>query len=635
MASFLNLYNHQFIRVGIAIPETKVADPNWNADQAIQLIQRANEQHAIAVLFPELSLSSYSCEDLFHQDALLQTCESQLARILDETKAIPIISIIGAPLRVEQALFNCAVVLCQGQILGIVPKTFLPNYREFYERRQFTPADAAIGQSIDLCGQSDIPFGSSLLFQSKEQPLFQFHVEICEDVWVPIPPSSFAALAGASVLMNLSASNITIGKAEYRRKLASSQSARCIASYLYSAAGTGESTTDLAWDGHALIYEDGSKIAESERFVYKEQLLLGELDLGRLQQERLRQTSFQQSKIKYKEQLQGFQRIHFSLPLPKKQKLLLKRHYERYPYVPSQQKKRDQRCYEAYQIQVQGLVKRMKSANITRLVIGVSGGLDSTHALIVCARAMDLLDLPREQILAYTMPGYATSARTLQQAYDLMEKLGCKAEMIDIKPSCEQMFKDIQHPYAEGKKVYDLTFENVQAGERTSHLFRLANHHQAMVVGTGDLSELALGWCTYGVGDHMSHYNVNASVPKTLIQYLIRWVAEKQEFGKQASKVLIDILETAISPELIPSDDESNQPSQKTEDTIGPYELQDFHLYYTLRFGFSPSKTAFLAYNAWHDKEHGDWPSLPEEKRNQYDLKDIKKIPGDFLVSLF
>ncbi|MCX8049398.1 MAG: NAD(+) synthase [Methylohalobius sp.] len=635
MLSFFNLYRHNFIRVAVAVPELKVADPAFNAQKTLALLEHAAERKACLVVFPELGLSAYSCEDLFHQEALLDGCLEGLAQILKATASLPLVAIVGLPLKVEQLLFNCAAVLHHGRILGVVPKTYLPNYREFYELRQFTPGDCALKDRVDLLDQRDVPFGSQLLFQAQTQPLFTFHVEICEDLWVPIPPSSYAALAGATVLVNLSASNITVAKADYRRQLAADQSSRCLAAYLYTAAGPGESTTDLAWDGQAMIYENGTLLAESERFALKPQLILGEIDLDRLVQDRMRQTSFGQARRRHLEELRRFRTISYELALPTQEKLLLERTYERFPFVPSDPKRRDERCHEVYEIQVHGLIKRLQSMGAKKVVIGVSGGLDSTQALIVCARAMDLLGLPRENILAYTLPGFATGQRTLNQAHRLMKAIGCKAHEIDIRPSCLKMLEDIGHPYAQGKPVYDLTFENVQAGERTSHLFRLANWHGAPVIGTSDLSELALGWCTYGVGDHMAHYHVNASVPKTLIQYLIHWVAETQLLGEQASIVLEEILATEISPELIPGDNGDGQPSQRTEELIGPYELHDFFLYYVLRFGYRPEKIAFLAWSAWHDVSSGNWPEVPESKRRGYSLAEIKRWLRVFLERFF
>ena len=632
---FLNLYNHGFVRAAVGIPEVRVADPAFNGARTIDLMARAEREKAVLLLFPELGLTAYSCEDLFHQQALLEGSLQALRDVLKASETLNLVAAVGMPLQVDDLLFNCAVVLSRGKILGIVPKTFLPNYREFYEYRQFAPASAARSTAVDLFDQRQIPFGEHLLFQCEARQESTFFVEICEDLWVPIPPSCNAALAGATIILNLSASNITIGKDEYRHSLVANQSARCLSSYLYAAAGPGESTTDLAWDGHAIIYENGTLVAESERFRYDSQLVVAELDLERLKLERMRQNSFGQSIQRHREELRQFRRIPFNIQLPETGRLLCKRNFERFPYVPSDPVLRDRRCYEAYNIQVQGLVKRLQSSRISKIVIGVSGGLDSTHALIVAARALDLLGLPRSNLLAYTMPGFATTQRTLANAKALMEAVGCSAGEVDIRPSCEQMLRDIGHPYSRGEPVYDVTFENVQAGERTSHLFRLANLHHGLVLGTSDVSELALGWCTYGVGDHMSHYSVNASVPKTLIQFLIRWVADTSQLGKKTSVILRSILETEFSPELIPGDPNGDQPGQRTEDIIGPYELQDFNVYYTARFGYLPSKIAFLAFCAWRDRTLGPWPDIPEGKRKQYSIAEIKRWLSVFAWRFF
>jgi NAD+ synthase (glutamine-hydrolysing) len=622
--SFFNLYRHNFARVAICIPEVRVADPAFNADRSVALLEEAGRRRAILALFPELGLSAYSCEDLFHQQALLDGAQAALGRIVTASREIPVVAVVGVPLVVDSLLYNCAVVVHGGRILGVTPKTYLPNYREFYELRQFTPGDVASRATIELLGQKDVPFGSRLVFQLENQPLFAFHAEICEDLWTPIPPSSYAALAGATVLLNLSASNIIVGKDGYRRELGSNQSARCLAAYLYSAAGFGESTTDLAWDGHGFVYENGSLLAESDRFAYGSQLVAADIDLDRIAQDRMRQNSFGESIRRHAQEVGKFRTVRFVAELPGDRELPLERPYERFPYVPSDPATRDARCQEVYDIQVHGLVKRLKSMGAERVVIGVSGGLDSTQALIVCARAMDVMGLPRANILAYTMPGFATGGRTLDQARRLMKAVGATAAEIDIRPACLQMLKDIGHPFARGEKVYDVTFENVQAGERTSHLFRLANLHRAPVVGTSDLSELALGWSTYGVGDHMSHYHVNASVPKTLVQYLVRYVARTGSLGADAAKVLIDVLDTEISPELVPGANGS-QPGQTSESVVGPYELQDFHLYYTLRFGYLPQKVAFLAWHAWRDRARGNWPDIPLARRNEYPLAEIKR----------
>jgi len=622
--SFFNLYSHNFVRVAVAIPEVRVADPAFNASQTIALMTEAADRRASLAIFPELGLSAYSCEDLFHQQALLDASEAALRSVTDASRSLPLAAVVGVPLQIDGLLYNCGVVVSRGKILGVAPKTFLPNYREFYELRQFTPGDFCPRDSIALCGQAEIPFGTGLLFRAREQALLTFFVEICEDLWTPVPPSSYAALAGATVLINLSASNITVGKDDYRRELVANQSGRCMAGYLYCAAGYGESTTDLAWDGHGMIYENGSRVAETERFQYRSHLVTGDLDLDRIVQDRMRTNSFGQSVARHADAVGAFRVVEVPIEPPRDALLPLERRYERFPYVPADPLTRDERCHEVYEIQVQGLVKRLNAMSARNVVIGISGGLDSTQALIVCARAMDVMGLPRANILAYTMPGFATSERTLDQSRRLMSAVGCTANEVDIRPSCMQMFRDIGHPFAEGKPVYDVTFENVQAGERTSHLFRLANVHNAPVVGTSDLSELALGWCTYGVGDHMAHYHVNASVPKTLIQYLIRYVARTSQLGQEVSAVLQDVLNTPISPELVPGKSEL-EPGQSTEAVVGPYELQDFNLYYTLRFGYLPSKVAFMAWCTWRDRNAGTWPDIPVDRRNQYVIGDIKR----------
>jgi NAD+ synthase (glutamine-hydrolysing) len=510
-----------------------------------------------------------------------------------------------------------------------VPKIHLPNYREFYEPRHFVSGDGATGE-ITVAGHR-APFGTDLLFAAADLPALVVHAEICEDVWVPIPPSGEAALAGATVLANLSASNITIGKAETRRLLCRSQSARCLAAYLYAAAGAGESTTDLAWDGQASVFENGTTLAETERFPADHAAAIADIDLDLLRQERLQMGSFDTNRRRYA--TRPFRTVGFRLDPPGGD-LGFRRRVERFPFVPADRERLEQDCYEAYNIQVSGLTQRLRATGIKRVVIGVSGGLDSTQALIVCAHAFDLLGLPRADIFAYTMPGFATSDLTKRNAVALMQSLGVTAEELDIKPAATRMLADIRHPYAGGKPVYDLTFENVQAGLRTDYLFRLANHHNGIVIGTGDLSELALGWCTYGVGDQMAHYNVNAGVPKTLIQHLIRWVIGSQQFGPAALETLDAILATEISPELIPAAE--GEAPQSTEAQIGPYALQDFTLFYTLRYGFPPSKIAFLALQAWEDADRGDWPPhFPPERRNTYDLKQIRHWLELFLRRFF
>jgi NAD+ synthase (glutamine-hydrolysing) len=599
--AFNSIYSHGFARVAVCIPGVRVADPRHNGERTVGLATRASERGAAVALFPELGLSAYSNEDLFHQDALLDATLEAAGQVLDASRTLTPILVVGVPLRLEGKLFNCAVAMYRGRLLGITPKTYLPNYREFYEKRQFTSGRDAMAREVEVLGQR-APFGNDLVYEVASVPGLAIAAEICEDLWAPIPPTTYAAFAGATVLLNLSASNIIIGKAEYRRSLCASQSGRTIAAYVYAAAGPGESTTDLAWDGHGLVFENHELLAESSRFATDEQVITADVDLDRLVQERMRMTSFNDAATEQRDRIRAIRRVPvpFEVPVGPGGNLPLDRVVERFPYVPSDPAVRDERCFETYNIQVQGLATRLRASGIKNVVIGLSGGLDSTQALIVAVKAMERLGLSRTNVLAYTMPGFATSERTRLNALALMEALGVAGEEIDIRPSCLQMLKDIGHPYARGELVYDVTFENVQAGERTSHLFRLANANNALVVGTGDLSELALGWSTYGVGDHMSHYAVNASVPKTLIQHLIRWVIATNQVGAEASGILQSIVETTISPELVPAGGERGaQPNQHTEQTIGPFELQDFNLYYISRFGFRPSKVAFLASHAW------------------------------------
>ena len=636
LQTFHSIYSHGFVRACVCVPFVRVADPVYNAEQTIGLARRASAQNAAVALFPELGISAYSNDDLFHQEALLDRVLDSLQSVVEASRELSPILLVGAPLRFEGKLFNCGVAVYRGRILGITPKTYLPNYREFYEKRQFTSGRLAVSREVQILGDT-VPFGSDIIFDATNVDDFSLHMEICEDVWTPIPPSTYAALAGATVLCNLSASNITIGKAEYRRDLCAGQSGKCVAAYLYSAAGPGESTTDLAWDGHALIYENNEKLAEAERFPQEEQIIFADIDLERLAQDRMRLGSFNDAVGDHLEKVRSIRRVKFEYSIPQGN-IALERNVERFPYVPDDARVRDEHCYEAYNIQVHGLMKRLSSTGIKKIVIGVSGGLDSTHALIVAAKTMDKLGLPRENILGFTMPGFATSNTTLRNALGLMKSLGITSHQIDIKPSCLQMMRDIGHPFINGEPTYDITFENVQAGERTSHLFRLANFHNGLVLGTGDLSELALGWCTYGVGDHMSHYNVNASVPKTLIQYLIRWVIGSGQFDQQTSGFLQGIVDTEISPELVPSSDneENGEPSQSTEAKIGPYELQDFNTYYITRYGMRPSKVAFLSLHAWGDKARGDYPfGLPPEKRNEYSIAQIKHWLEVFLFRFF
>lgn len=632
---FGSIYTHGFLRAAVCVPHVKVAAPTFNAERTIALAARASEMNATVALFPELGISAYSNDDLFQQDALLDASLDALAAVVAASRELGPLLLVGAPLKLNGMLFNCAVVIYRGTILGVVPKSYLPGYREFYEKRQFAAARDALHATARVLG-AEVPFGNDLIFETPTIPGFALHAEICEDLWTPLPPSTYAALAGATVLCNLSASNITIGKADYRRDLCAAQSGKCAAAYLYSAAGPGESTTDLAWDGHAMIYENNELLAESDRFARDEQVIVADIDLERLLQDRMRLTSFADAVHDHREELRRLRRVSFTFQIPD-QDIPLERAVERFPYVPNDMRLRDERCYEAYNIQVHGLIKRLEATGIERLVIGVSGGLDSTQALIVAARAMDRLGLPRTNILACTMPGFATSDRTYRNAWGLMRALGTTATEIDIRPSAIQMMKDIGHPFANGEPAYDVTFENVQAGERTSHLFRIANLQNGLVVGTGDLSELALGWATYGVGDHMSHYNVNASVPKTLIQHLLRWSIATAQFDTATSDFLQSILDTEISPELVPGAPGADAaPAQSTQERIGPYSLQDFNLYYITRYGFRPSKVAFLSHHAWNDRARGAWPDgFDESDREQYDLAVIKKWLAVFLFRFF
>ena len=630
---FASIYRHGFVRAAVCIPHLRVADPAFNAERTIALLRQAADAGAVLALFPELGLSAYSCDDLFHQEVLLDASLAALQAVLEASQDLAPLALVGLPLRIGGRLYNCAAVVHRGRLLGLVPKSYLPNYREFYEERHFAAAREAVEREVIVLGQR-VPFGDDLVFRAQGIPDLAIAAEICEDVWVPIPPTTYAALAGATVLCNLSASNITIGKADYRQGLCAAHSGKCVAAYLYTAAGPGESTTDLAWDGHAMIYENGEELAASRRFAADEQVVLADIDLDRLIQDRLRLSSFGDSVAHHRDRLRQLRDVPFDLEIPQGV-TDLRRRVDRYPFVPADPARQHERCYEAYNIQVHGLVKRLHSAKIQRLVLGVSGGLDSTHALIVAARAMDHLGLPRANVLAYTMPGFATSTRTKANAWALMKALGVSAAEIDIRPSCIQMMRDIGHPYVDGAERYDITFENVQAGERTSHLFRLANLQDALVLGTGDLSELALGWCTYGVGDHMSHYNVNASVPKTLIQHLIRWVIRAGEVDPPTAAILQSIVDTEISPELIPGADHG-APAQSTEAKIGPYDLQDFNIYYITRFGFRPSKVAFLAHHAWHDRTRGAWPpGTPPDRHPEYDLPAIKKWLEVFAFRFF
>ncbi len=623
MAAFNNLYRHGFARVAAFAPSLSLADPDANAQTLIVNAQQAHEEGAVAAVFPELSISGYSLDDLHHQTSLLDAIEAACATVIEATASLRPVIVFGAALRSGDQLFNCALIAQAGTLLGVVPKSYLPNYREFYEKRWFADATGQLSDTIAIAGHS-APFGTDLLFEASDLPGFVLHAEVCEDFWAPIPPSTHAALAGATVMVNLSASNATIGKARERAALIDAHSRRMMGAYVFTAAGAGESTTDLAWDGQLLVYELGDLLAEGPRFENDGAHAVADVDLDRIRADRLRLSTWRDSVSRHADDLKTFRRIGFDLNLDRDAELPLARHIDRFPFVPDDETRLDEDCFEAYNIQVQGLVQRLKATGIKRAVIGVSGGLDSTQALIVAARAFDRLGLDRSGIISVTLPGFATSDSTRSNALDLIEGLGATHREIDIRPASERMLRDIGHPYSEGGKQYDVTFENVQAGLRTDYLFRIANHEGGLVIGTGDLSELALGWCTYGVGDQMSHYNVNAGVAKTLIQHLIAWAARRDEYGPDVSRALMAILGTEISPELIPAGETGT--IQSTQDVIGPYPLQDFTLHYVVRHGFPPEKIAFMQAAAWGDARRGLWPAhVADADKRSYSMDELLK----------
>ncbi|MFJ4715614.1 NAD(+) synthase [Streptomyces sp. NPDC088785] len=616
--NFRSIYSQGFARVAACTGHAAIADPHANAEAILrQARERAADGVAVAV-FPELGLCGYSIEDLLLQDVVLDEVEQALAAVVAGSAELLPVLVVGAPLRHRDRIYNCAVVVHRGRILGVAPKSYLPNYREFYERRQIAAGDTERGGTIRL-GGAEVPFGVDLLFAAEDVTGLVLHVEICEDMWVPVPPAAEAALAGATVIANLSGSPITVGRAEDRRLLCRSASSRYLAAYVYAAAGLGESTTDLSWDGQTMIYENGALLDETERFPLGDRAATADIDLDLLRQERQRQGTFDDNRRTHAARTADFRRVSFRLDAPADD-FGLRRTVERFPFVPADAERLAQDCYEAYNIQVAGLMQRLGAIGGPKIVIGVSGGLDSTHALIVAARAMDRAGRPRSDILAFTMPGFATGEHTRNNAHALMKSLGVTAAELDITDTARLMLKEMDHPFAGGDPVYDVTFENVQAGLRTDYLFRLANQRGGIVLGTGDLSELALGWCTYGVGDQMSHYNVNSGVPKTLIQHLIRWVVSSGQFGDEAGAILTAILDTEISPELVPGEE-----LQSTEDKIGPYALHDFTLFYVLRYGFRPTKIAFMAWHAWRDTAAGAWPpGFPDADHTAYELAEIR-----------
>lgn len=617
---FYNAYRHGFVRVAACTHRTTLADPAANAASVLALARQCHDDGAALAVFPELTLSGYSIEDILLQDTLLDAVSAALLDVVAASAELRPVLVVGAPLRHRHRIYNTAVVIHRGSVLGVVPKSYLPTYREFYERRQLAPGNDERG--VIGLGGADVAFGPDLLFAAADLPDFVLHVEICEDMFVPVPPSAQAALAGATVLANLSGSPITIGRAEDRCLLARSASARCLAAYVYAAAGEGESTTDLAWDGQTMIWENGMLLASSERFPRGERRSVADVDVGLLRSERLRMGTFDDNRRHHRDTAESFRRVQFRLDPPGGDIGLL-RTVERFPFVPSDPQRLQQDCYEAYNIQVAGLEQRLRALDYPKVVIGVSGGLDSTHALIVAAKAMDRENRPRSDILAFTLPGFATGDRTKGNAIALSKALGVTFEEIDIRGTAKLMLSEMGHPFARGEAVYDVTFENVQAGLRTDYLFRIANQRGGIVLGTGDLSELALGWSTYGVGDQMSHYNVNGGVPKTLIQHLIRWVISAGQFDADVAAVLSSVLATEITPELVPAGEDEE--IQRSEDTVGPYVLQDFSLYQVLRYGFSPAKIAFLAWHAWRDADHGGWPpGFPIDERPAYSLGQIR-----------
>jgi NAD+ synthase (glutamine-hydrolysing) len=629
--AFAAFHNHGFVRIAAATPRVRVADAAFNATETIALAREADAAGVDLVVFPELGLSSYAVDDLHLQEALLDAVEAGLTEFVTASQSFAPVFLVGAPLRRRGRLYNAAIVVSRGRVLGVVPKIFLPNYREYYEKRWFASGWGVAGLDIEIAGQT-APFGTDLLFEASDLSDFSFHVEICEDYWAPTPPSTLGALAGALILCNLSASNITVAKASDRALLSAAQSNRCSAAYVYSAAGPGESTTDLAWDGQGMIHELGDLLAESVRFSREPQLAVADVDVQRLRLERMRTPTFNDAAAMAGHPERDFRWVAFE-HRPHRQDRGLIRRQRRFPYVPNRPERLDQDCYEAFNIQVNGLARRYEATRGSHMVIGISGGLDSTHALIVAAKVCDTLGVPRSTILGFTMPGFATSEGTKSNAWALMRAMDIEAAEIDIRPTALQMLKEMGHPFAAGEPVYDIAFENVQAGLRTDYLFRLANQRSGFVVGTGDLSELALGWCTYGVGDQMSHYAVNAGVPKTLIQYLIRWSVKTGQFDDATGAILTRILGTEISPELVPADTDG---MQSTQDKIGPYELHDFFLFHTMRYGLPPSKVAFLAWHAWRDVLAGNWPlGFPEDGRNAYDLATIKHWLREFLMRFF
>jgi NAD+ synthase (glutamine-hydrolysing) len=607
--------HHGFLRVAATAPSLRVADCGYNAERIVALMSRAEDEGVGVLVFPELSITGYTCADLFQQISLQRAALEALARVVKEsTRAFRGLAVVGVPIALDDQLFNCAVVINRGHILGVVPKSFIPNYKEFYEGRWFSAAATARSREIVLNGET-VPFGTDFLFDATDVEGFLLGVEICEDLWVPVPPSSYQALRGATVLINLSASNEVIGKANYRRQLVVNQSGRCIAAYVYASCGVNESTTDVVFGGHCLVAENGTLLAESKRFQRDETLLSADVDLDRLRVDRLRINSFGDAGL-YIGISREFTRRSFVLdrgPMPDQ----LLREVDAHPFVPREGERLRERCEEIFQTQVAGLAKRLEHIGKPSMAIGISGGLDSTLALLVVCKTLDALKVPRERVRAFTMPGFGTTDKTRTNAHALMRHVGVSAREVDIRLLCLEEMRALGHKpfgidlvglgvedfaaklrHVTAEMCNDLVFENVQARMRTSILM-----NAGFVIGTGDVSELALGWCTYN-GDHMSMYNPNCSIPKTLVKFLVEWAA-LNEFDGEARRTLLNIVATEISPELLPAGADG-QTLQSTEATIGPYELHDFFLYQILRFGMPPEKVLYLANHARFKREYSE-----------------------------
>ena len=679
-----SIYDHGFLRAAAVTVPVALADPHANAERHLEVLRDLHDQQVGLAVFPELSLTGCSLDDLAMQEPLLDAAEEAIITLVEASRELLPMIIVGAPLRAttRSRIYNCAITIHRGEIVAVTAKKYLPTYREFSERRWYAPGDDLVHEHVRI-GDRDAWISAHQVIPVPDVPGLRLFVEICEDMWVPIPASAEAALAGATVVANLSGSPITVGRADERTLMARSASARSQVAYIYAAAGQGESTTDLAWDGQTFIYECGDLLAETERFPQGPRATIADIDLDRIVAERRRMSTFEDNRATHAargdEYLHGPETFLFdagpganradgggratpagegsqaapttddarAAPVADGSRARpqrpatgpLRRKLDRFPFVPDDPARLAQDCYEAFSIQVAGLVRRLSAIGGgepggTRPVLGVSGGLDSTHALLVCARAMDLLGRDRSEILTYTMPGFATTEHTRSNAELLSEAIGASFETIDIRPASTQMLTDMGHPFGRGEEVYDVTFENVQAGMRYDYLFRLANHRGGIVVGTGDLSELALGWATYGVGDQMSHYGVNAGVPKTLIQHLIRWVIAEGLFGEDASQVMQAVLDTEITPELIPA--REGEEVQSTEDSIGPYALHDFTLYHLLRRGYGPAKTAYLAHQAWGDIDAGQWPAgYHDVDKREYSRGEIKQWLTVFVRRFF